>query len=112
LIAHCRRQTDFVPRIGHLRRVTLAGVITTINGKTVSVQVTGGNPTVCEHVGQTLALQTVSRTRYLLKTDTGTVPITFADLAVGQQVSASGTVTNNVWTVARITGGAALGHLS
>jgi hypothetical protein len=39
------------------------------------------------------------------------VPITFADLAVGQKVSVSGTVANNVWTVARITVGADLIHL-
>jgi hypothetical protein len=90
---------------------TLAGVITAINGKTVSVQVTGGNPLVREYVGQTLTLQTTSSTRYLLKTDTGTVPITFADLAVGQKVSVSGTVANNVWTATRITVGANLVHL-
>jgi hypothetical protein len=90
---------------------TLAGVITAINGTAITVQVTGGNPIVREYVGQTLALQTTSSTRYLLKTDTGTVPITFADLAVGQKVSVSGTVANNVWTVARITVGADLIHL-
>jgi hypothetical protein len=111
LTAHCRSQTNFFPRIGHIRRVTLAGVITTINGKTVSVQVTCGNPIVREYIGQALALQTTSSTRYLLKTDTGVVPITFADLAVGQKVSASGTVANNVWTTVRITVGANLIHL-
>lgn len=90
---------------------TLTGVITAINGKTVTVQVTGGNPIVREYVGQTLALQTTSGTRYLLKTDTGTVPIRFADLAVGQKVSVSGTVANDVWTATRITVGADLVHL-
>jgi hypothetical protein len=90
---------------------TLAGVITTINGTAVTVQVTGGNPIVRAYVGQTLTLQTTSSTRYLLKTDTGTVPITFADLAIGQKVSASGTIANNVWTAARITVGATLVHL-
>jgi len=90
---------------------TLAGVITAINGTAVTVQVTGGNPIVREYVGQILALQTTSRTRFLLKTDAGIVPITFADLAVGQKVSASGTVANNVWTATRITVGAALVHL-
>ena len=90
---------------------TLAGDITAISGTTVTVQVSGGNPIVREYVGQSLTLQTTSSTRYLLKTDTGTVPITFADLAVGQKVSASGKVANNVWTAARITVGAALVHL-
>jgi len=90
---------------------TLAGVITAINGTAVTVQVASGNPTVRAYVGQTLALQTTSSTRYLLKTDTGTVPITFADLAIGQKVSASGMVANNVWTAMRITVGANLVHL-
>ena len=90
---------------------TLAGVITAINGTAVTVQVTGGNPIVREYVGQTLALQTTSSTRYLLKTDTGTVPITFADLAIWQKVSVSGTVANNALTATRITVGADLIHL-
>jgi hypothetical protein len=128
LTAHCRSQTNFFPRIGHICRVatamptlaaggpppvrgksgslTLAGVITA-----VMVQVTGSNPMVREYVGQTLGLQTTSSTRYLLKTDTGTVPITFADLTIGQKVSASGMVANNVWTAMRITVGADLIHL-
>jgi hypothetical protein len=99
------------PVRGKIGSFTLAGVITAINGTTVTVQATGGNLMVREYVGQTLTLQTTSSTRYLLKTDTGTIPITFADLAVGQKVSASGTVANNVWTAARITVGAALIHL-
>jgi len=90
---------------------TLAGVITAISETTVTVQVTGGNPIVHGYIGQALALQTTSSTRYLLKTDTATVSITFADLAVGQKVSASGKVANNVWTAARITVGADLVHL-
>ena len=90
---------------------TLAGVVTAINGTAVTVQVTGGNPIVHAYIGQTLTLQTTSSTRYLLRTDTGTAPITFADLAVGQKVSASGTVANNVWTAMRITVGANLVHL-
>ena len=90
---------------------TLAGVITAISETTVTVQVTGGNPIVRAYVGQALALQTTSSTRYLLKTDTGTVSITFADLAVGQKVSISGKIANNMWTAARITVGATLVHL-
>ena len=90
---------------------TLTGAVTAINGTTVAVQVTGGNPIVRPYVGQMITLQTTSSTRYLLKTDTGVVPITFADLAVGQKVSASGTVANNVWTTVRITVGANLIHL-
>jgi hypothetical protein len=99
------------PVRGRSGSFTLAGVITAISGTTVTVQVTGGTPIVREYIGQSLTLQTTSSTRCLLKTDTGTVSITSADLAVGQKVSASGKVANNVWTAARITVGAALVHL-
>ena len=99
------------PVRGRSGSFTLEGVITAISGTTVTVQVTGGNPIVREYIGQSLTLQTTSSTRCLLKTDTGTVSITSADLAVGQKVSASGKVANNVWTAARITVGAALVHL-
>ncbi len=99
------------PVRGKSGRFTLAGVITAINGTAVTVQVAGGNSTVRAYVGQTLTLQTTSSTHYLPRTGTGTVPITFADLAVGQKVSASGTVANNVWTAMRITVGAKLIHL-
>jgi hypothetical protein len=99
------------PARGKSGSFTLAGVITAISGTTLTVQVIGGNPMVREYVGRALTLQTTTSTRYLLKTDVGVVPITFADLAVGQKASASGAVANNVWTAARITVGATLIHL-
>jgi hypothetical protein len=89
---------------------TLAGTITAIDGTTVTVHVVGGSSSVKAFVGKDLALQTINDTRYLLKTSTATVPITFADLQVGQNISASGTVANDVWTALRITVGAELIH--
>jgi len=89
---------------------TLAGTITAIDGTTVTVHVVGGSSSVKAFVGKDLVLQTIDDTRYLLRTSTVTVPITFADLQVGQTISASGTVANDVWTALRITVGAELIH--
>lgn len=89
---------------------TLAGNITAINGSTVTVHVVGGSPAVKAFIGADLPLQTTDATRFLLKTDTATVPITLADLQVGQSVSASGKVANGIWTALRITVGATLIH--
>ncbi len=88
----------------------LAGTITDLSGTVVTVQVVSGNRLVKDYIGQSLPLQTTSNTRYLLKTSSGTVPITFADLQVGQDISVSGTLANNVWTADRITVGASLVH--
>jgi hypothetical protein len=89
---------------------SLAGTITAINGTTVTVHVVGGSPSVKAFVGKDLALQTTDGTRFLLKTDSGVVPITLADLHVGQNISANGTVVNEVWTALRISVGAELIH--
>lgn len=89
---------------------SLAGVITSIDGQTVTVHVLSGSPSVKAFIGKDLALQTTDGTRFLLKAESVTVPVTLAELQVGQSVSASGTVTNDVWTVLRITIGATLIH--
>ncbi len=86
----------------------LAGTITDISETVVTVQVVCGNRLVKAYIGQSLPLQTTPTTRYLLKTPAGAVPITFADLQVGQNVSVNGTLVNNVWAASRITVGAAL----
>ena len=89
---------------------TLAGVITAIDGSVVTVQVAGGNPIVKPFIGQNLPIQTTVQTRFLLKTDTGTVVITLADLQVGQNVSAQGQLAGGIWTANRITVGAKIIH--
>ncbi len=88
----------------------LVGTITGIGDSTVTVQVASGNRLVKDFIGQTLTIQTTPSTRYLLRTSTETVPITFADLQVGQKVSVQGTLADGVWTARRITVGAALIH--
>jgi hypothetical protein len=90
----------------------LAGRITAIDpvAKTVTVQVLSGNLIVRPYVRQTLALTTTTATRLLLKTTTTAIPITFAQLAVGQSVSADGHLVNRTWTLTRLTVGASLIH--
>lgn len=87
---------------------TLSGTITAIQGTTVTVHVLAGNYLVHPYLGQDLTLQTTEATRFLLRTPTGCVVITLADLAVGQSVSVQGTLADEVWTATRITVGALL----
>lgn len=89
---------------------TLAGTITAINGSTVTVEVAAGKPIVQPYIGQSLEIQTTDSTRFLLKTDTGVVAISLADLEVGQKVSVQGQAVNGLWTATRITVGASLIH--
>ena len=89
---------------------TLAGTITAIEDNLVTVQVVGGNPVVKPFVGQAVTLQTTTATRFLLTSATGTVVITLADLQVGQNVSAQGTLAVGMWVADRITVGAQIIH--
>ena len=89
----------------------LAGTIASLDpvARTVTVTIACGNLLVKPLIGQDLTLQTTDATRFLLRNPGGTAtPITFADLAVGQKVSANGRLANNVWTAGRITVGAKL----
>lgn len=89
---------------------TLAGTMTAISGTTVTVNVASVSGPNKTGMGQAVVLQTDANTRFLLKTATGVVPITLADLQVGQKVSVSGTIADGVWTASRITVGANLIH--
>jgi hypothetical protein len=76
----------------------------------VTVTVIKGNTLVKSYVGQNLVMTTTAKTRYLYKSSATAVAvaITFADLKVGDVVSANGTLANGVWTASRITVGASL----
>lgn len=89
---------------------TLTGRIVAIEGSVVTVNVSAGKPIVRPYIGQALQIQTTNATRFLLKTETGAVSISLADLTVDQNVSVQGQVVNGVWTAARITVGAAVIH--
>lgn len=88
----------------------LAGTVTAIGDGTVTIQVLGGNRLVKPYIGQPLTVATTASTSFLLKEGTVVVPITFADLKVGDAVSVNGIVANQVWTANRITVGALLIH--
>jgi hypothetical protein len=92
----------------------LSGTIAALNpgAGTVTVSVACGNILVQPYVGQDVTLETTGVTRFLLRNPSGVAtPITFADLAVGQKVSANGELANNAWTASRITVGASLACL-
>jgi hypothetical protein len=89
----------------------LVGKIAAIGTNTVTIDVIRGNKLVQPYIGSQVTVTVTSRTRYLYKDGTTTRPIGFADLKVGQKDSVNGTVANNVWTVSRITVGAALSCL-
>ncbi len=100
-------------RIGAVAsQFTLAGKINAINAGagTVTVTVLAGSFPVHDSMTKALVIQTTPATRYLLRTATGTVSITFSDLAVGQNVSVQGSVVDGSWTASRITVGALLQH--
>jgi hypothetical protein len=91
----------------------LVGQITSVDAvtRTVSVSVLRGNMLVRPYIGQTVTLQTTGTTRFQYKTGITVTRITFADLKVGQYVSANGPLLNDTWTASRITVGASLIHL-
>ncbi len=92
----------------------LSGTISALDGEThtVSVTVACGNRLTQPYIGQDVTLQTSAATRFLLRNADGTVtPITFDDLAVGQNVSSHGTLVDGVWTAVRVTSGAHLNCL-
>lgn len=89
----------------------LSGTISAIDSvaRTVTVTVACGNRLAKPYIGQAVTLQTTETTRFLLRNEDGTVtPITFDDLAIGQNVSSHGTLVGGVFTAVRITSGALL----
>ncbi len=97
------------PRGGNVTGTfSLAGKITAIEANTVTVQVVAGNALVKSYIQQTVPLITTETTRFLANNGTTVTAITLADLKVGDSISASGTLANNVWTASRITAGAKL----
>ena len=108
----------------------VAGTITALGTDTVTLTVVAGSKLVHDYIGQDITLQTTEDTRFLLAcsyvapevavvtddtdtTDCTANPVTFAELVVGQNVTAKGTADMNGdgvmdWTVEHITIGAAL----
>ena len=89
----------------------LVGTIASLDAAnhTVTITILRGNKLAQPFIGQNITFQTSTSTRFLVSNTNGTcMTITFADLAVGQDVSANGTLASNAWTAKRIAVGARL----
>ncbi len=89
----------------------LSGSISAIDTetRTITVTIVCGNRLVQPFIGQEVTLQTTDTTGFLLRNSDGSVtPITFNDLAIGQNVSSHGTLVDEIWTATRVTSGALL----
>lgn len=86
-------------------KFTLVGKITALNAtaQTVTVEIRNGNCAVKAYVGQAVMLTTTPTTRFLTSDGTTTTVITFADLKIGDQISAQGLISETVWQAGRIT---------
>jgi hypothetical protein len=82
---------------------TLTGTITAIGTDSITVLVHNGNRLIKPYIGQELVVQVTENTRYRQWTPDGCVPITFEDLEVGDATSIQGTVSEEVFTAARVT---------
>lgn len=89
----------------------LSGTISAIdaNTKTIMVTVACGNLLATPNISNSVTIQTTDNTRFLLRNENGNaIPITFADLAIGQTVSSHGSLVDGTWIASRVTRGALL----
>ncbi len=86
-------------------KFTLVGKITALDAtaQTVTVEIRNGNRAAKAYVGQAVVLTTTASTRFLSSDGTTTTVITFADLKIGDQISAQGAISGTVWQASRIT---------
>lgn len=91
---------------------TVTGQVTAVDpvNKTITLTVLRGNKLVKAYLNTNVILVTTNTTKFLYKSSsTATATkITFNDIQVGDYISATGTVANNVWKATRITEGATL----
>ncbi|MCS7011615.1 MAG: hypothetical protein NZL98_09615 [Anaerolineales bacterium] len=94
---------------------TVTGKVTAVDAvnKTITLTVLRSNKLVKAYVNTDVTIVTTSTTKFLYKsTSTATATkITLSDIQVGDYISATGTVANNVWTTTRVTEGATLSCL-
>lgn len=89
---------------------TFVGRIAETGDGTVTIEVLRGNKLAQPNIDQPLTVVVTDSTRFLLNDGTVVMPITFADLEVGDPVSVHGILVSGVWTASRITVGAQLIH--
>lgn len=87
------------------------GKITEIGTASVTIDVLRGNRLGQSAIGTQVTLNVSAQTLFFSRNGSTITQISFEDLQVGQQVSVNGIVSNNVWTVYRITVGALLSCL-
>ena len=88
--------------------LVIVGTITDLGTNSVTIDVVRGSRLGQSYLGTNVTATVTPQTLFFYRDGTTITVIKFADLQVGQQVSAMGTVTNNVWTISRITVGALL----
>lgn len=84
----------------------LIGTITGLDpvSRTVTVNVLSANTAAKDYIGQTITFMTTESTCFVLRSADGVgTPITFEELAVGQNVSVAGVLGDTGWTATRIT---------
>jgi hypothetical protein len=86
----------------------IVGNVAKIGTNSVTIEVLRGNRLGQAYIGTQVTLTVSPQTIFLSMNGSTITQISFADLQVGQRVSVNGIVTNNVWTVYRITVGALL----
>ena len=92
-----------VPQLHNGQNFTLTGTITVLGADSITVLIRNGNHLIKPYIGQELVVQVTESTRYRQWTPEGCVPITFEDLEVGDTTSIQGTVSEEVFTAARVT---------
>lgn len=94
---------------------TVTGQVTAVDpvNKTITLTVLRSNKLVKAYINTNVTLVMTNTTKFLYKSSATAkaTKITFNDIQVGDYISATGTVTNNVWKVTRITEGATLSCL-
>ncbi len=91
------------PQLNNRQMFSLTGTITALGTDSITVLVRNGNRLVKPYIGQELLVQVTGATRYRQWTADGCIPITFKDLGVGDATSIQGTVSEEVFTAARVT---------
>jgi hypothetical protein len=84
----------------------LIGTITSLDPltRTVTVDVLSANTAAKDYIGQVITFLTGESTNIVLRNPDGVgTPITFEELAVGQNVSVAGVLSETGWTATRIT---------
>jgi hypothetical protein len=88
--------------------LVIVGTITNLGTNSVTIDVVRGSRLGQTYLGTTVTATVSPQTLFFYRDGTTITQISFGDLLVGQQVSVSGIVTNNVWMINRITVGALL----